>query len=391
MKPTLVILLDAFGSEYFGKSKYLKELGKEYSISKFETIFGYQAGDDAFFSGKYPEETNIWFNFIINRHNSIYKNTKYVLPIFKILDKINQKILHMGLPFIISKIYNMSYLWKLPQNMPLDLLPYVDIALKYHSADKRYHNENVFSLLRMHGEKYFIFISNVVFNENGYKIYYTKKGNDTTAKNLFLKYLNKKNKFFFVHLMGLDKIGHVHYTGKEVEDVIRKEEELIEEMMSEFFKVFPDGKFIIFGDHGMAPVKKIIDSNEILDFVKEFDEKMLYFIDSTFLRIYLSKKDTKYQIIKELKESFDLFIVDKEVSQKYKVPYDNRYGDIIISTKPYEIFYPNFFDTTIPKGMHGYTPEIPEAPGCLITNMEIERKDMISIPEFARMLGRGIK
>ena len=164
MKPTLIILLDAFGNEYFKKSKYLKELGKKYSTSKFETIFGYQAGDDAFFSGKYPEETGIWFNFIINRYNSIYKNTKYVLPILKILDKINPKILHMGLPFIISKINNMSYLWKLPQNMPLDLLPYTDIALKYHTADKRYCNENIFSFLRTHKEKYFIFVVFLWYN-----------------------------------------------------------------------------------------------------------------------------------------------------------------------------------------------------------------------------------
>ena len=176
-----------------------------------------------------------------------------------------------------------------------------------------------------------------------------------------------------------------------MKEVIDKEEELIEEIISKFLKVFPDGKFVIFGDHGMAPVRRVIDSNEILDFIREFDKKILYFIDSTFLRIYLSKKDMKYNIIKELKESFDLFIVDKQISQKYKVPYNNIYGDIIISAKPYEIFYPNFFNTTIPKGMHGYIPDIPEAPGCLITNMKLskDKKELISIPEFANMLRQG--
>lgn len=311
VKPKLIILLDGFGQKYFKMSDFLKELAKNNHFSSVETPFGYASADDHLYSGKYPRESGVWMTYTINRKGGLYFGTKNFYWILKILIRLGFPVT-TAIPYIYSKFYNISNLYKLPRNIPINVIPYLDLCVKFHPSDKRYPIPNIFSQWRTEGEKYLVFISNVVFNENGYRIHYTKMGDDTTVKNLFFDYLSEKVKLYVLHLVELDKIGHIHYTGNEVKKTIKKEEKLIEEILSKFLKKFPDGKFVIFGDHGMAPVKKAIDSSEILKFGRESDPKILYFIDSTFLRIYLKEKNIQDDITKELRESFNLFIVDRQ-------------------------------------------------------------------------------
>lgn len=126
----------------------------------------------------------------------------------------------------------------------------------------------------------------------------------------------------------------------------------------------------------MAPVKNYINPYDIIDYAKNIDKELSYFIDSTFIRIYLSNKENITEIIEILKEKFshDITLLDDTMFKKYKIPQDRRYGDIIISVKPYGLFYPNFFNDHLIKGMHGYITEIQDAPGCIISNIKIEEK-----------------
>lgn len=372
MKPKLIILLDAFGEGYYNKSNYLKELG---DIKKVEPVFGYQSPLEGFLSGRYPEESGVWFSFIID-NNGLYRSTKYFLPVIKIIKKIFPAGINLGIPFIYSRFFGITNLSKLPNNLPIDFLSRIDLSFKTHTADKNYPNYNIFSFCREKNISYKFIVANIIFDENGHKIFYFQKGNDDTAKNLFIRNLNKDVNFYFVHLTELDGIGHEYLNGYIVNNVISKEEIIIKEMIDNFLKTFPEGEYIIFGDHGMAPVKNYINPYDIIDYAKNIDKELSYFIDSTFIRIYLSNKENITEIIEILKEKFshDITLLDDTMFKKYKIPQDRRYGDIIISVKPYGLFYPNFFNDHLIKGMHGYITEIQDAPGCIISNIKIEEK-----------------
>ncbi len=386
MKPKLVILLDAFGEEYYNKSNYLKELGtKKYSL---ETMFGYQAGYDAFLSGRYPCSSNTWFNFII-KEKGLYGDIKSIVPIIKSIRTLYPGLINSGIPFLYSKIFNITSLYKIPQCLPMNFLHRVDLLNRKHPTNKKYHDYNIFSYLRDKGIPYKFIIRNTVFDKNGYKIFYWKKGSDEIAKNIFIENLDKYTQFYFIHLVELDVAGHEYLFDSRINEIISKEENIIKEIIENFLKLFPDGDFIIFGDHGMAPVTNYVNPYDIINCIEGIDKELCYIIDSTFLRIYLSNEKNKDNIVEQLKNDFkeDVIFVDDVISQKYNVPRDKKYGDIMISVKPYELFYPNFFNDHHIKGMHGYTPDIPEAPGKIISNIEIE-KEFLTIPEFHLMMRR---
>lgn len=387
MKPKLIILLDAFGEEYYNKSNYLKELGHKKHI---ETIFGYQSGYDSFLSGKYPSDSNVWFNFIM-KDEGMYENTKFMMPVIKQIRKFSPSIINSGIPFLYSKLFGTTNLYKIPQCLHMDYFCNIDQLIGQHATNSKYPGSNIFSYLRDKNIQYKFIISNVMFDKNGYKIFYWKKGNDDTAKDIFIKNLDKDTQFYFIHLTELDKIGHEYVYNHQVQEIISKEEDMIRNIIESFLKIFPHGEYFIFGDHGMAQVTNNINPYNIIDSIKDMDREFSYFIDSTFLRIYFSNKKNVDYIEDILKDNFahDVIFVDNIISKKYKVPKDAIYGDIIISVKPYEIFYPNFFNDHLINGMHGYIPDIPEAPGCIISNVDIE-EEFVTIPTFQNFIRKGL-
>jgi predicted AlkP superfamily pyrophosphatase or phosphodiesterase len=131
----------------------------------------------------------------------------------------------------------------------------------------------------------------------------------------------------------------------------------VEEAISILQSKINNFSFIIMSDHGMTPVEKTTDMEEILE--KETRIKPLRdyipYIGSTFASFYILNKKAE-GIINEILQSigeYGKILSEKEV----ELLGINRelYGHIIFALNEKIVFHPNFFQKReIPKGMHGY-------------------------------------
>ena len=105
---------------------------------------------------------------------------------------------------------------------------------------------------------------------------------------------------------------------------------------------------------------------------------ILYFLDSTLLRIWFLNEKTNLTLKKIIDN--DKFLLEngifitESLAQKYKIPYnDRRYGDIAWWCNDGTLIFPDFFHNNYSyKGMHGYRPENPSNHGtCIIWGTNI--------------------
>ena len=109
---TLILYLDALGFDFISEKNtpFLYSYGKENSLLKLKTLLGYTAIENTFITGKNPNETGIWTEFI-------YKDNK----IGKILKLIPLKNSHLSYFYallnylngdtFLSKLHNISSLF----------------------------------------------------------------------------------------------------------------------------------------------------------------------------------------------------------------------------------------------------------------------------------------
>ena len=120
-------------------------------------------------------------------------------------------------------------------------------------------------------------------------------------------------------------------------------------------------KFILFGDHGMVETKSSLDVMKKLSKLKKENKlnDLVWFVDSTTLRLWYKKSQTKKKVGRFLKKlsSFG-YLMDKKMRKKYHLEFNHDlFGvDIFVLKKKY-VFVPSFFSNTKVKGMHGYLPE----------------------------------
>ncbi|MEK6914113.1 MAG: alkaline phosphatase family protein [Nanoarchaeota archaeon] len=198
-----------------------------------------------------------------------------------------------------------------------------------------YKNENSLNYF-----KYFIwldsfgklgkFFVNILFNFprfiKGYEMF---KINNIPLKVLYKldvsikKHIAKKSDIDFFYFGDLDNLGHEYGTkdSKIIEAVKRIDKEISK---MEFD--------LIFSDHGMVDIKKIVGVPITRD----------CFIDSDMAR-YWGKEEELEDIIKKLP------LNDGKI-----IKWDKKYGDLIFLVDTGILIFPNFWNDKPVKGMHGY-------------------------------------
>ena len=70
---TLILYLDALGYRFISKENtpFLYKFGKENSLLRLKTLLGYTGIENAFISGKMPNETGIWTEFVYRKNNVV--------------------------------------------------------------------------------------------------------------------------------------------------------------------------------------------------------------------------------------------------------------------------------------------------------------------------------
>ncbi len=352
----LILYIDGLRYDYHTKMDFLRELSKESLYGKLKPEFGFTSNLGAFFTGKKPEEHGYFAHVVLN-DKSIFRWTKILMPIFKLLEKVNKKVSRFTL-FSILNLYlifkGRHYIIKL-DGIPLELIPYLDITIKSHYYEPEcFKTENLFDYFR---DKY-------KFHFYMWPFYGTNKktkfelpliNNDNYRFKKFKKIFNKEGDIYFVQFWDLDKNAHnTNINSKEFLRYIKEADYMIKYFVTRF-----DGDIIIWTDHGMTEVEKSINIKEILDKLDlKLGKDYLYFLDSTLARFWFKNEKAKKTILTAISKT-ELIEVDKNLKDQYGVNFkDNKYGDVMFTVKPGTIIFPDFYNSfKAPKNMHGFLPE----------------------------------
>jgi len=159
-----------------------------------------------------------------------------------------------------------------------------------------------------------------------------------------------------IYIHQLDGVGHKYGPESyETKGVLSRIDQFIQEFIGAFSG--ESMSICVFGDHGMAPVKKHFD---LISLLKKLPLKLhidyIYFIDSVFARFWIFNNNAKKVLLEFLHGITYGTLINLEEAKHYNINYkDNRFGDIIFWAKDYVEFFPNFWNISVPsKGMHGY-------------------------------------
>jgi hypothetical protein len=333
----LVLILDAFSNKYLKYTSYLSKLCKEYYCTTIEPIFAYEGIKVAILTGLSIRESGVWHDkvFIPDRRRDLKIR---VLKLFvSLVDALSPTdYVNKSFRFLLFKILREEY--GTPHLIPSKYLEYF-ATYRHESRDV----PDLFQILGKHGVR-------SAWIEP--KLNSMERQVLRNTVNLF-----RKSDLIVLKLNSLDRLGHKYGPlSTEVRERVKYLDGIVEEAISMLQSKINNFSFIIMSDHGMTPIEKTINIEEILE--KETRIKPLRdyipYIGSTFASFYILNKKAE-GTINEILQSIGEY--GKILSEEEELLGINRelYGHIIFVLNEKIVFHPNFFQKReIPRGMHGY-------------------------------------
>jgi len=331
-----------------------------------KTYFAFTGIENSFFSGKSPEESGVWFEFIKSK-KSPFKNI--LLRLFSFNPKIRN---YLGA--FAQLLKGRTYLAGV-YNIPNSQLKYFSPVLKNGLWKEDFFRNKKFVFykwplfVRGCGEKTKIKIVPKYENDLG----------------RFFRLINEKNsEVYYTQLMYLDKTMHKFGKSSSEAKIALKEMDIVlNKGVKKFLEENPKGEVFLWSDHGFADNFNFINIEELLPEKKEF----IYFIAGTTAHFWFNSKSSKKEVFKKLKKNKRIKILTKNLAKKYQIPWDKRYGELIVFIEKGDYFFPNFYQKSEKEkylGMHGY-PDDSEMNGILISNKKIPKKlKMSEVLEYLR-------
>jgi len=163
---------------------------------------------------------------------------------------------------------------------------------------------------------------------------------------------------FYAHIFGIK--SRIFF------NTLKKIDKNIESIIKSSHKYGNETNAIIFADHGMAQVNKILCFKDLLNH-KEYGKKFFMALDGTMLRFWYFDDNIRNEIRSLFEDkNYGHFLAESE-KQKFhlKFSHNNYFDDVFLLNQGYAIF-PNFMSWNQPKAMHAYDPSYKEQRGALI-------------------------
>lgn len=354
--PTLIICLDGLGYDFLSKQNtpYLYQLAKQNSLAKLKTLLAFTGIEFSFFSGKYPNQHNIWLEFVYSPKTSPFKLVKYSKFLGRrICNYIFALYQYFSGRTQLSKLYN----------IPTNIIDKFDIATKH----------NIWKLDLFQKQNFVCYKWPFLVKQNKIQIDPLYK-NDSFKCQELIKNISPKINLYSIHLTDLDKVVH-KYGIKHVETIkkIRKLDLLTKKLITRFRKKIKNLNIIIWSDHGFVPVKKYINLQSILPKSKNYTA----FFGGTTTSFWFKNNEIKNKITKKLQKLKFGHILTEAERKKYKIPEARKHGEVIFLMNPGYNIFPNYYQKSEHekfKTMHGYAPDKCNHDGFLIINKKINKK-----------------
>ena len=167
----------------------------------------------------------------------------------------------------------------------------------------------------------------------------------------------------FVALPDLDSYGHLYGVGAPEYD--RKVQELdtwLRDLCEVFIQRYPGGRMLVVSDHGMANVERGYRLSIEAQVGPSDRDRYTYFVDSTLLRVWVH--DAGLQgAVRDYLDSLPVgTVVNPDQREQYGIS-NRAFGDFILVLDEGVVFHPSSLSDKVPRGMHGYHPELPSQQG----------------------------
>jgi len=366
MKPKLIICIDGLGYDLISKQStpFLYDFGKKNSFFRLKTLFAFTGIEYTFFTGKTPDQTGIWLEFV-KTSNSIFKSR--ALWLFSFNKKARN---YVGA--LLQLLKRRTWLSGL-QNLPQEMLQYFDTGVKRGLWELEVFQKRDFAFYK------WPFFVTKKDNHQKRQIIFRYESDDKRLRRLLR---SKKKAIYYTQLMSIDKT--IHKFGKksrETERALKRIDNIIERYVTNFLSENDNADIFIWSDHGFADIKEYIDIEKILP-----KGNYLYFIAGTTVSFWFQNEDTKKQVLEALSLIKEGRMLDARIAEKYKIPLSSQYGEIVFFIDKGNYFFPNFYQREFSEkfvAMHGY-PQDYELDGIFITNKktrDLELHEIVGVLE----------
>jgi len=352
-------LIDALRHDFVSREKtpFLTSIAQKGAFVKLQPTLGFE-GRPAFFSGLYPEKSNIAFRYIYDPKASPYRMAPLigVLPIplkhkRRLLIKTAKKLFSGQLKEVLG-----------PREIPWNLLKYFSIGeLDYHWEAQYLGNKvTLFDVLREIGKPWAI----NSWPSPKYGLSY----NGTL--NAYVEALVKHGaelRFFYSTIADTDWTEHRY--GPESEEMTL----YLQVMDKTIETIFNDAKrrtgeepmLFVFGDHGAVSVNKIFNLEKlILSLLLKPGKDFVYLLDSVSARFWCYSSKVRQSVENMLNDQAKPYghILNYDELEYYHFKVNRALrGDVLFLADPGVLIFPNIHNRNTPeKGMHGYDPEHPD-------------------------------
>lgn len=183
-----------------------------------------------------------------------------------------------------------------------------------------------------------------------------------------------KQENYLLSLVDLDNIAHINgVTSKHFSDHTENLDNRLKKLFDKFMKLNSENEIYLFSDHGMVDVSQVVNFNIEEKFGQMSENKYLYFIDSTYMRVWV--KDNS------LKDEFEEYLSTREFGelltdeQRKEFGLTNKeFGDFIFRGKEGVMFVPNFYGGRANKAMHGYDSHL-KSQNAIFSKIDYNKND----------------
>jgi len=374
MNKKVIILIDAFRWDYISKvyTPFLYFLSNNsYYIKQIIPAPGFCERTELFAGlGPFDSKMFLAYSFKSKTSKTLNLNFLQYLESLKISD---YKFFLFGKKITVKKLIRVLASKILKRNfqlIPFDFIDFFELSEdKYSMDDKRFPLDNLIKDLNRLGIKY----SMTTFTGLNYE-----SSTDNERIELFKKEIKDKSlRYQFLYLGEIDFLGH-KYGPKS----LKKSEELlnfdkkIKGIITSIKSISKNIEIQLIGDHGMSEIQSTFDIEaEINSFFNLYKLKRvkdyIYFIDSNYLRVWFfsDTKTNKLKFKEYFKDKKDgSFLSDQDLKSLNSGR--RKYGDVLWCANEGVLLFPNFFNYSILKGMHGYLKSSSDSNGFYIKEKE---------------------
>lgn len=367
-KPKLIVCIDGIMEDMISKetTPFLYNFAKTNTLVRLKTLLAFTGIPFTFFSGKNPDETDIWTEFVYSPKKSPFKFAKpFSFLGNESISYISAFSQYISGRTLLTKIYN----------IPAGKAGNFDTPTRGNIWKLKFFTNKNFICY-----KWPFFVK----NKNATIKFYE---DDNARCKRVVRSIDNKIEIYSLQLLGLDKTAH-HY-GLHHQETIKKLREIdkvIEGMINSFRKKILNLEIFLWSDHGFVDVKRYVNLQELMP----VDKSYIAFYGGTTAQFWFRNENIRESIKKILtKLKCGHILTDKE-RKKYHIPPSKRQGELIFIINPGYMIFPNYYQRTEKekfRAMHGYAPDKVNCDGIFLTNKKIEGKT-IEMKDALRIMER---